>query len=81
MFHLSRFVTIIHLKVPRSGDTPAAARKKMVSHPPHILITTPESLNIMLSTRSALGMFGAIKTVILDEVHAIAGSKRGALPG
>ncbi len=61
----------------RSGDTPAAERRSMASKPPDILITTPESLFLMLtsSTREALR---GVETVILDEVHAVAGTKRGA---
>ncbi|MGW0999896.1 DEAD/DEAH box helicase [Streptomyces sp. NPDC002520] len=61
----------------RSGDTPAAERRALSTRPPDILITTPESLFLMLtsSTRDALT---GIETVILDEVHAVAGTKRGA---
>jgi ATP-dependent Lhr-like helicase len=61
----------------RSGDTPNAARRRMLSHPPEILITTPESLNILLTTRAGQSLFDGLTTVILDEVHALAGSKRG----
>ncbi|MGW0783101.1 Lhr family helicase [Streptomyces sp. NPDC002913] len=61
----------------RSGDTPPAERRSMATKPPDILITTPESLFLMLtsSTRDALA---GIETVIVDEVHAVAGTKRGA---
>ncbi|MFG2868710.1 DEAD/DEAH box helicase [Streptomyces sp. NPDC048338] len=61
----------------RSGDTPPAERRALATKPPDILITTPESLFLMLTsaTRDALS---GIETVILDEVHAVAGSKRGA---
>ncbi|MEJ8660145.1 ATP-dependent helicase [Streptomyces sp. MS1.AVA.4] len=61
----------------RSGDTPAAERRALATRPPDILITTPESLFLMLtsSTREALT---GVETVILDEVHAVAGTKRGA---
>lgn len=61
----------------RSGDTPAAERRSLATKPPDILITTPESLFLMLTsaTRDALA---GIETVILDEVHAVAGTKRGA---
>ncbi|MFE1383272.1 ATP-dependent helicase [Streptomyces sp. NPDC058740] len=61
----------------RSGDTPAAERRALATRPPDILITTPESLFLMLTsaTRDALS---GIETVILDEVHAVAGTKRGA---
>ena len=62
----------------RTGDTPQSARARMVRKSPHILITTPESLHIMLTTMRGRGMFSGVRTVILDEIHAIAGSKRGA---
>ena len=62
----------------RTGDTPASARARMLRKTPHILITTPESLHIMLTTVRGRGMFGAVRAVIVDEIHAIAGTKRGA---
>ncbi|MEU9127748.1 ATP-dependent helicase [Kitasatospora sp. NPDC048540] len=61
----------------RSGDTPAADRRRFASHPPDILITTPESLFLLL-TSAARDALRGIDTVILDEVHAVAGTKRGA---
>ncbi|WP_405805706.1 ATP-dependent helicase [Streptomyces sp. NBC_00210] len=61
----------------RSGDTPAAERRSIATKPPDILITTPESLFLML-TSSARDALTGIETVILDEVHAVAGTKRGA---
>jgi ATP-dependent helicase Lhr and Lhr-like helicase len=61
----------------RSGDTPAEDRRQMLRRPPEILITTPESLNILLSSQNGRGLLGGITTVILDEIHAIVGSKRG----
>lgn len=61
----------------RSGDTPPAERRSMATRPPDILITTPESLFLML-TSSARDALAGIETVILDEVHAVAGTKRGA---
>src|SRR5688500_2496178 len=62
----------------RTGDTPASARARMLRKSPHILITTPESLHIMLTTVRGRGMFHGVRAVIVDEIHAIAGSKRGA---
>src|SRR5688500_11663669 len=62
----------------RTGDTPAAARARMIRKTPHILITTPESLNIMLTSERARTIFSGTRTVIVDEIHAIAGNKRGA---
>ncbi|HEX2896415.1 MAG TPA: DEAD/DEAH box helicase, partial [Marmoricola sp.] len=61
----------------RSGDTPAADRRKLQSSPPDILITTPESLFLMLTSQARESLRG-VETVILDEVHAVAGTKRGA---
>ncbi len=63
--------------VTRSGDTPAAERRRMLRQPPEILITTPESLNILLTSKNGRRLLTAIETVILDEIHAVAGSKRG----
>ena len=62
----------------RTGDTPPSARARMLRKSPHILITTPESLNIMLTSVRGRGMFSTTRAVIVDEIHAIAGSKRGA---
>ncbi|WP_407561589.1 ATP-dependent helicase [Streptomyces sp. 184] len=61
----------------RSGDTPAAERRSIANRPPDILITTPESLFLMLTSASRDALSG-VETVILDEVHAVAGTKRGA---
>ena len=61
----------------RSGDTSPADRRKLSSTPPDILITTPESLFLMLTSQARESLRG-VETVILDEVHAVAGSKRGA---
>jgi ATP-dependent Lhr-like helicase len=61
----------------RSGDTPAEERRQMLRHPPEILITTPESLNIIISSRSGSRLLAGIATVILDEIHAVVGGKRG----
>src|SRR5262245_28549369 len=61
----------------RTGDTPAAERRELVRTPPDILITTPESLFLLLTSQARETLRG-IRTVILDEVHAVAGTKRGA---
>ncbi|MDN5382291.1 ATP-dependent helicase [Streptomyces sp. LB8] len=61
----------------RSGDTPAAERRTLATRPPDILITTPESLFLMLTSSMREALTG-VETVILDEVHAVAGTKRGA---
>src|SRR5690606_22078871 len=62
----------------RTGDTPAGERAKMAKKPPHILVTTPESLYILLTTVKGRAALGQLRTVIVDEIHAIAGDKRGA---
>jgi ATP-dependent Lhr-like helicase len=61
----------------RSGDTSAADRRKLATTPPDIMITTPESLFLMLTSRARESLRG-VETVIVDEVHAVAGTKRGA---
>src|SRR4051794_2118505 len=61
----------------RTGDTPQRDRRDMVKHPPDVLITTPESLYLMLTSR-AREVFEGTETVILDEIHAVAQTKRGA---
>jgi ATP-dependent helicase Lhr and Lhr-like helicase len=61
----------------RSGDTPQADRERMRRKPPEILITTPESLNLLLSSPRSLETLKGVRSVILDEIHAVAGSKRG----
>ena len=62
----------------RTGDTPQSERARMRRQPPHILVTTPESLYILLSTESGRNMLCTVRTVIVDEIHALAGNKRGA---
>src|SRR6201992_3181620 len=61
----------------RTGDTPQRERRDMVKHPPDVLITTPESLYLML-TSGAREIFAETETVIIDEIHAVAQTKRGA---
>ncbi|MFC9974968.1 DEAD/DEAH box helicase [Spirillospora sp. NPDC127200] len=61
----------------RSGDTPADERRRLAAKPPDILITTPESLFLLLTSQARASLRG-VETVIVDEVHAVAGTKRGA---
>ncbi len=63
----------------RTGDTPAGKRQRQRSRPPQILMTTPESLALLLSYADAPRLFGGLRRVIVDEVHALAGNKRGDL--
>jgi ATP-dependent Lhr-like helicase len=61
----------------RSGDTPSDRRARQRANPPDILLTTPESLLLLLSDENASGFFGRLKCVVIDEIHALAGTKRG----
>jgi len=62
----------------RTGDTPQAERERMRRRPPHIVVTTPESLYILLTSKSGRKMLATTRTVIVDEIHALAPNKRGA---
>jgi ATP-dependent Lhr-like helicase len=62
----------------RSGDTPAAERAAMLKSPPHILVTTPESLYLLLTAERSRSMLRSVRTVIVDEIHAVLESRRGA---
>jgi len=62
----------------RTGDTPQGERESMRRRPPHIVVTTPESLYILLTSRSGRRMLATTRTVIVDEIHALAPNKRGA---
>ena len=61
----------------RSGDTSSEARRKQREAPPNLLLTTPESLAVLLSQEDACSMFKDLQAVVVDEVHALAGTKRG----
>src|SRR5947199_5058162 len=62
----------------RTGDTPQGERAQMRKRPPHIVVTTPESLYILLGSESGRAMLKTVKSVIVDEIHAVAPNKRGA---
>ena len=62
----------------RTGDTPQWERQKAARTPPHIMVTTPESAYILLTSDSGRRMLSTVRTVIVDEIHALAGNKRGA---
>jgi ATP-dependent Lhr-like helicase len=70
--HLPTITTAV-----RTGDTPASKRASMIRRPPDILITTPESLYLMLTSTRARGMFRTVQYVIVDEIHSVCGNKRG----
>jgi ATP-dependent Lhr-like helicase len=81
---IERLATEMHLPVPRitsavrTGDTPAAQRAAMLRTPPHILVTTPESLYLLLTSPRSRAMLSTVRTVIVDEIHAVIGTRRGA---
>jgi len=62
----------------RTGDTPASARTKMTKTPPYILVTTPESLYLILTSKNGREMLSEVNTLIVDEIHALVDSKRGS---
>ncbi len=63
----------------RSGDTPSDRKARQRARPPHVLLTTPESLSLLLSWPESAAMFAGLKRVVIDEVHAFASGKRGDL--
>lgn len=63
----------------RTGDTPSDRRRRQRERPPHILLTTPESLSLLLSYPDSFTMFSGLSTIVIDEVHAFAAGKRGDL--
>lgn len=77
-FAAQRKIHLPHIRAAvRTGDTPAKNRADMLKHPPHILITTPESLYLMLTSPRARELFRTTRVVIVDEIHMLAGDKRG----
>jgi ATP-dependent Lhr-like helicase len=70
-------VVPVRLKV-RTGDTSARARRQLLLKPPNVLLTTPESLTVLLNHRTAAGLLSGVRWLIVDEVHSLAGNKRGA---
>ena len=62
----------------RTGDTPPAQRQRLLKHPPHILVTTPETLFLMVTAKRSRELLTGVHTVIVDEIHALAPNKRGS---
>lgn len=62
----------------RTGDTPQSVRQQQLRRPPHILVTTPESLYLLLTAHKSRALLQRVRTVIVDEIHAIASTKRGS---
>ena len=76
--HLLRVAPVNISIAVRTGDTPANERQKMARNPPHILVTTPESLYLLLTSASGRSMLSTVATLIVDEIHALLGDKRGS---
>src|SRR3954471_11278082 len=62
----------------RTGDTPQAARQALIKRPPHILVTTPESFYLLLTSESGRRMLSTVRTLIVDEIHAVVANRRGS---
>jgi len=62
----------------RTGDTPASKRAAIARRPPHILVTTPESLYLLLTSQSGRKLLAPVRTLIVDEIHAVVGNRRGS---
>src|SRR5947209_14818781 len=62
----------------RTGDTASSERAAMLKRPPNFLVTTPESLYLLVTAERSRGLLAGVRTVILDEIHAVAGNKRGS---
>lgn len=62
----------------RTGDTPAKERQQVLRQPPHVIVTTPESLYVLIGSESGRKMLSTVRTVIVDEIHAVANGKRGS---
>ena len=76
---VSRGLPMLEIRAAvRTGDTPMHERQAMLRRPPHILVTTPESLYILLTAGKSREMLRSVETVIVDEIHAVADDKRGA---
>ncbi len=74
----ARGVTLALSTAVRTGDTPPAARARMLRRPPHILVTTPEGLYALLTSKGGRAMLATVETAIVDEIHALAPDRRGA---
>ena len=77
-------IPIAEMRLPiraetRTGDTPQARRERQRRRPPHLLMTTPESLALLLAQADAERLFAGLRTIVVDELHALAGTKRGDL--
>src|SRR5207344_3115772 len=72
-------VTAVEIRtLVRTGDTPAKDRVAMTRKPPHIIVTTPESLYILLTSEGGRKILSTVRTLIVDEIHAMVDDKRGS---
>src|SRR5579872_7176202 len=79
IFALERAMALAPIRTAvRTGDTKTLDRQRMLRKPPHVLVTTPESLFILLTAEKSRRLFAGVSTVIVDEIHAVAGDKRGS---
>src|SRR5262249_1390178 len=78
MLHATQGKDIVVRADVRTGDTPAAKRQAILRKPPHILVTTPESFYLLLTSASGRRMLSSVRTLIVDEIHALIGNRRGS---
>jgi len=76
--HLQGFAPVDIRIAVRTGDTPPSERARMAKKPPHILVTTPESLYLLLTSASGRAMLSTVRSLVVDEIHALLGDKRGS---
>ena len=76
--HLQGFAPVDIRIAVRTGDTPPSERARMVIKPPHILVTTPESFYLLLTSASGRAMLSTVRSLVVDEIHALLGDKRGS---
>ena len=76
--HLQGFAPVDIRIAVRTGDTPPSERARMAKKPPHILVTTPESFYLLLTSASGRAMLSSVRSLVVDEIHALLGDKRGS---
>ena len=76
--HLQGFAPVDIRIAVRTGDTPPSERARMAKKPPHILVTTPESFYLLLTSASGRAMLSTVRSLVVDEIHALLGDKRGS---
>ncbi len=76
--HLQGYAPVNIRIAVRTGDTPPSERARMAKKPPHILVTTPESFYLLLTSASGRAMLSSVRSLVVDEIHALLGDKRGS---